>query len=241
MAVVLLVIAACLPAAARAQDPEEKPDAPHAYVRFWNMLPDTPANNLMLLAGEKKGLSIVPPGNVLAGYQATPPGSYTLMVKRLDEKSGALRHLPVVLADQTFITLLATEKNGQPTVELFDDTPDPKVVEAFARITLRQFFPGARVKVSVVGGPSSQTLDYGQTGVLENVPPNGQTSLLLQAVLPTTPPSSRTWHLTGNFAAGRHSTLLLVADSYGRFRPRLAYDALVGPPPDATPAPAPVH
>lgn len=203
------------------------------------MLPDTPTNNLLLLAGDKQELSIVPPGNLYASYLAAPAGSYALVVRRLGETSGALQRFPVALPDQTYITLLAIEKNGQPTVEMSNDTPDPKMVEGYARIVLRQLFPGAQIKVSVVGGPTSPMLGYGETAALENVPPNGQTSINLQAQLPTTPPSARNWTLTGDFSVARHATLLLVADPYGRFRPRLAYD---GPPaPALGPASATAH
>ena len=227
-------------ATVHAQTPAEaKPKPPVAYIRFWNMLPKTPANNLMLLAGEKDALSSIPPSNIFADYIAAPAGSYTLVVRRLSEETGAIQRLPVALPDKAFITLLAIEKNGQPTVEAYNDTPDPKVVESSARITLRQFFPGAHVKVSVVGGPTSQTLDYGQTATLENVPPNGQTSIVLQAALPTTPPSTRNWTLTADFSVARHATLLLVADSYGRFRPRLAYDGQLGSAPTTLPVAGP--
>ena len=59
--------------------------------------------------------------------------------------------------------------------------------------------------------------------------PHGQIGILPQAVWPTTPPGGRTWHLTADFSVVHRATLLLVADAYGRFRPRLAYDAPVGP------------
>ncbi len=224
---------------AYAQTPSPPPKTPHAYVRFWNMLPDTPANNLTLLAGEKNALAIMPPGNFFAEYMPVPVGNYNLMVRRMSEASGALQTFPATMADRTYITLLATEKNGQPTVQMFNDTPDPKVVEAYARFTMRQFVPGARVKVSVVGGPSSPVINYGETAVLENVPPNKQTNINLQAAMPTTPPTTRNWTLTGDFSAARHATLLLVADSYGRFRPLLAYDGQLGATPDPTPAASP--
>ena len=219
---------------ARAQQSAPATDAKprKAHIRFWNMLPDKPANSLFLLAGDKDSIAGAAPNNVFTSYLPAPSGSYTLVVKRAGQGGVVIQRLPVVLPDEGYITLVASEKNGQPTVEMFNDMPDPKVTELGARLVLRQFFPGAHVKVSVTAGPSSPSVSYGETATLENLPATGSVNILLQAALPTTPPTTKEWPLTADFSTAHHATLLLVADSYGRLRPQLSYD---GPP---HPAPA---
>ena len=150
------------------QAPAAKPRK--AHIRFWNLLPAGPTNDLQLFAGNGESISGAAPNDVYTGYLPAPDGSYVLTVKRVGGKSAVIWRQPVVLPVNGFITLIASEKNGQPTAEMFNDTPDPNVVESTARIVVRQFCPGAHVKVSVAGGPSTQTLEYGDTSTLENIP-----------------------------------------------------------------------
>ena len=232
-ALLTLALAAVPCAALRAQSPTDPasptatPKPAHSYVRFWNMLPRNQANILTLFTGETAPVANLPPANVFSSYLVVPVGSYTMIVRKFGEAGEIIQRFPVSMPAGSFITMIATEKDGKPTVEMFNDTPDPKVVETSGQIVLRQFVPGAHVTASIPGGPATtKALDYGETAVLKNVPISGPVQINLQAGLPTTPPTTRSWSLSGNFSTAHHATLLLVADSYGRFRPTLTMDAV---------------
>ena len=212
------------------------------FIRFWNMLPSKPTNNLVLLAGDKNPITGSGPTNIYADYMPAPTGSYTLVVKRAGtEPAEILQKLPVVLPEGGFITVLVSEKGGHPVVEMFNDTPDPKAPDPTPRVVLRQFFAGAQVKINVNGGPSSLPVEDGGTATVEVPLSSGPVSINVQATLPTTPPSTKTVTVAADFSVARRATLLIIMDSYGRVRPQLCYDGHVNSlsPPVATPTPKP--
>ena len=105
------------------------------------MLPEKITNNLLVLANDKP-LFGAAPFDLYNDYVPSPVGSYSLVVKRSSDEGVVLQKIPVALQDNEYITLLATEKNGQATVESINDTPDPKVVDLTARLIVRSFFSG---------------------------------------------------------------------------------------------------
>lgn len=208
----------------RAQQPTSTSQPPKAFVRFWNMLPNKPTNNLVLSAGDNQAITAAVPNNISAEYLPTPIGSYSMVVKRTDSQGTLLQKVPVVLPEKGFISVLVIERNGQPAVEVINDTVVSGAESLGPQLVLRQFFPGAKISVSVNGGAPSQVVGYEEAATLVNVPASKTVNIVIQAVLPTTPPSTRTWPLTGDFSTARRATLLVVADTYGRLRPQLCYD-----------------
>ncbi len=206
------------------------------YVRFWNMLAGKAAPTLQLLSAEDKLLTTAPPNNSGSNYVGIPPGSYTFIVRKPGDAVNPLKKLPVILRGNTYITFLAQEKNGQPTVDLIDDTLDPKKADGPSRLVVRQFIPSARVIVSTREGVASQEVGFGETATLENLP-NRVLFLTMKAV--GLGPELKMWNTEADFTAARHATLLIINDSYGRFRPRLSYDGQAGSIPDPTPTPSP--
>ena len=226
-----------LPAlAAQAQQPSPSPSPrpAQAYVRFWNMLPGKDAPPLQLLSGENKLLTTAVGANYAAGYTPITPGTYTFEVRRAGDAANPLKKQPVILRGDTYITYLVSQKNGQPAVELIDDTLDPKNADGPSRLVIRQFIPGAQVTIMTKDGNTSQAIGYGESTSLESLPNRAGVMTLKATGLG---PEPSTWNIEPDFTTARHATVLVVADPYGRFRPRLTYDgqANITPPPRHAP------
>lgn len=212
----------------RAQQPAPGKE-PKAYIRFWNMLPINPANSLLVFAGDKP-LFGASPFDLYTDYNSSPVGSYNLVVKRTAENSPILQKLPVVLQDKAFVTLVASEKNGQATIEILNDTPDPKVTELAAQLVVRSYYTGGTVSVGVTGGQPAQPVASGGTVTLDNLPMTAGVNLIVQVSGATPPPAARTWNLSADFSVTHHATLLLVPDHYGRMLPKLFYNGRLAHP-----------
>lgn len=219
------------PAAAANQTP-----APAGYVRFWNMLTAKGSPSLQLLSSETSLLTVAAPSNSGSNYVSLPPATYTFIVRKVGDTVNPLKKVAVVLRVGTYITFLVSEKGGQPTVELLDDTQDPKKADAPSRLVVRQFMPAAKVTVATREGATSQEVGFGETTTLENLP-NRNVFLTMKAT--GLGPEVAVWHTDADFSTSRHATLLIVGDAYGRFRPRLSYDGQSSAVADPTPPPSP--
>ena len=192
---------------------------PQAYVRFWNMLPNPPPTLLELLSGDTS-LTTAAACNFYATYFTVQPGAYTFTVRKMNDKNGAIKRLPVNLLADTYITLLAYSKNGQADVEMTNDTIDPKAAPS-GQLVIRQLFPNAKVTVFLGGTAASGPLGYGETFTIPNLP-MGMNALSVQAAIPGQ--SIKPWSTQMDLSQDHHNTLLIFSDSYGRYRPRLAVD-----------------
>ena len=193
--------------------------------------------------------------NTMADYNELPPGRYALQVFRAGDRQTVVKNLDVPLRDGTYVTVLArqpaSESMGTPapsptvsttpspvaspasapiTVELIDDTP-PDPVKADNRLTIYQFVPGARVIVSTASKQVTNALSYGESQTLSGLP-TPLSPLVARASLKT---GTGTWNSETDFTSNWRSSLLLVYDGYGRFRPRMTSDG----PPKPTPTPKP--
>ena len=211
--------------AQQAQTPKEKP----AYIRFWNMLPLVPTNNLLLVAGEETLFGSAPL-DLYSDYCAVPVSSSNLIIKRLGEKQEPLQKVPLTLHDGSFITLLATDKGGQVNIQVVDDTPNPNATDVVASMVVRSFCSGSRVTVAVKGGQAPQTIPDNSVVVLDNLPMTAGLTVTVQATMPTMPSSTKSWDLLADFSVTHHATLLLVPDRDGRVKPRLVYNGYVANP-----------
>ena len=231
--------ALCLtPSAGHGQQasPSPSPKPALGYIRLWNMLPGKTAPSIQLLSGEDKVLTTASAYNYNAGYASVPPGTYTFVVRRAGDTANPLKKIPVLLRGDTSITFLVSEKNGQPAVDLLDDTLDPKKLDIPSQLMVRQFMPGARVTVATREGAACKEIGYGESARIDNLP-NRSAFLTMKAT--GLGPEPKTWTTEADLATARRATLLVVPDPYGRFRPRLAYDGQNGAVLDAALAPAP--
>ena len=211
---------ATTPAQTPTPSPSPTPKPPRAYVRFWNMLPSQPPVTLELLY-TNRSISTAASCNFYAGYFPVLPGAFEFTVRRANDQNGSIKRVSVNLKANDFVTILVSNKDGQPNVELVNDTVDPKAPNP-NRLVLRQLFPNAKVTAFLGTTPASGALGYGETIALDNLAA-AQSNLTVQAVIPGQ--GVKSWSMPLDLTQAHHSTLLIFPDPYGRFRPRLAADA----------------
>ncbi|MEO5720643.1 MAG: hypothetical protein ABIR71_04125 [Chthoniobacterales bacterium] len=191
------------------------------YLRFWNMLPPQNGDFELCKAGAPES-----EGNLLSGtayryssYAEFPSTRYRLVVFKKGDRTTPLKTFDVDLRPNTFFTVLVSPQGGAINVELLNDTLDPKAESG--TLTVRNYFPGLTVAVLSETRKVVDALPYGNTNSVNGFPLS-RVPLTLQTRLPNgTPAESGT---EADFRASKRATLLIIPDSYGRFRPRVAID-----------------
>ena len=167
---------------AYAQTPAQKPLGRPAFIRFWNMLPDGEHDNLQVYLADGKLLTATSGGDASVSYIPVLPGTFMFSVRRVGEVNKDVKTSPVQLLADSFVTLLATSKNGQISLDVLNETIDPKKDDGTGRLIVRQFSVGAHVLVSI-GQLPPKALNYGEIAVFSGLPA-GQVPLVVQATLP---------------------------------------------------------
>lgn len=207
------------------------PKPKEGHIRFWNLIPPPTAPTLDLVltttGSEGRPLTSATPMNLYANYTGLPPGRYTLRVFRAGDRQNALKSFDLPLRDKSYFSLLATaQPDGQPGIELLDDTPDPTKTPN-NRLTVRQFSPDTAVVITAAGRYRTDSLAFQKIQTLEDLP-DGVVPLNMRATK-TGAASVKTWDTQADFRASHHYTLFVVNDLYGRIRARVAVD---GPSPE---------
>ena len=147
-------------------------------------------------------------------------------------RRGAARLFNLNVQPGTYFTILVSEKDGQPAIEVIHDTPErekltatpaagsnPPPKEPPTALVVRQFIPDARITVATDrGNRTTGELSYRQTETLEDLPA-GLTKLNIKATF--TDRHVETSYVEADLTRERHATLLLMRDLYDRFRPRV--------------------
>ncbi len=192
-----------------------------AFVRVWNMMAGKDATPLQLFVTDDKPMLTAVPLSYGSGYTALPPGTYNFTIRKSSDAANPLKKQSLVMRANVYVTYLVTDKGGQPTVELIDDTQDPKKLNEPSQLVIRVFMPGAKVTVTTREGATSPEVGYAESGKFENLP---NRSLFLTMKANGLGPDVKSWNNEADFASYRRATLLVIGDPYGRFRPRLIYD-----------------
>ena len=200
--------------------PAQKPTPTPArgYIRFWNMLP--PASGKFDLrkigaASAAATLSSNATSYRASNYTALAPGSYRLGVYKASDDKSPLKVFDVNLMPNIFFTVLVSPGK----IDLVNDTVDPKATTGTA--TVRNFFPDATVTVSSGAGVLASALPYGQSYTATALPLT-RSVLTMSGHLPTGTPVQASVEI--DFAPSKRATVLIIPDSYGRFRPRITVD-----------------
>jgi hypothetical protein len=197
------------------------PTPPVGYIRFWDMLP--PANGAFELrkAGVPPSEATLLNGTPLqySSYTEFPAGKYKLAVFKKGERNTPLKLLDLDVRQESFFTILITPKGGVQTVEMTEDTLDPKATSGV--LTIRNFFPGSIVGASIKGTKLGSPLPYGESYVAAGLP-TGRVSVGLSVRLPTGDPIET--GIEPDFKVSKRATLLIIPDSYGRLSPIITFD-----------------
>jgi hypothetical protein len=209
------VVLTAIGTVAKAQ-PIPTPTPKAGYVRFWDMLPaaDGSFEVRKVSAAASEGSLLSGRAYQYSSYVDFPIGKYRLGVFRKGQDA-PLKMFDVDLKQDTFFTILISPKS----IDMFDDTIDPKSTSGV--LTVRNFFPG--ISVSVLSGSKSivGALQSGQSYQATGFP-LGLTTVSVQVKLPNGKPGRS--DLDIDFKECSRATLLVIPDSYGRFRPRVTFD-----------------
>lgn len=191
------------------------------YLRFWNMLP--PANGAFELCKADAGES---GGNLLSGsayqyssYAEFPAARYRLAVFKKGDRKTPVKIIDVDLRPDTFFTILVAPKGSVVDVEVVEDTNDPKATAG--TLVIRNYFTGLTVAVSSETQTFVDALAYGQSTAVTSLPLT-RLPLTLRTRLPNGTPAES--GAEADLKASKRGTLLIIPDSYGRFRPRVTID-----------------
>ncbi|HSH37483.1 MAG TPA: hypothetical protein VK993_01750 [Chthoniobacterales bacterium] len=158
------------------------------------------------------------PGNY-SSYLDVPPVKQRVAMFKRGDRSTPFGLFDLPFEPDRFLTVLVHGDPRRPKVELVDDT----TIAADAPGVLRvwNFFPGATVNVSA-SQQSSGSVPYNGYAVISGLP-RSTISAKLEGKLPNNTPVQAEVEL-GFGASAQRATLLILPDSYGRFRPRVAID-----------------
>jgi hypothetical protein len=170
------------------------------------------------------------PDNFIAGYVKLPIGHYNLKLVRRDAPNAVVQMVEVTMRGDESLTVLASAPDRRLKVEILDETYSIDTAET-GRLTIRHFFPGVRVVVSVGSEKNSHELGFGDIEVLDGLPLQSFT-VKTTGRLPNGKLES--WSTEVNFKELRHTALLIIPDPHGRFRPRAAADGIAAPPQPAS-------
>lgn len=192
------------------------------YIRFWDMIPAQNGDfQLSKVSGGENG-----GGSLLSGtayrytsYAEFPAMSYHLGVFKKTNPKTPMKVFDINLLPATFYTVLVTPLNGTINVEVINDSIDPKA--STGRLTIRNYFPALTVSVSAGDQKVTDGLAYGRSYSTTGFPLS-RVPLKLRTTLPTGTPAES--DVEADFTASKHWTLLVIPDSYGRFRPRITAD-----------------
>jgi hypothetical protein len=186
------------------------------YIRFWDMLPANNGSFEVCKASETSGASLLNgTAYQYSSYVEFPVARYRLVVFRKGDRNTPLKSFDIDLKADTYFTIIVSPQS----IDAFDDTNDPKATTG--SLTIRNYFPGLTVSVSSDTQTIAAAVAYGQSTVapgfqLKRVP------LVLRTKLPNGTPAEST--AEADFTASRRASLLIIPDSYGRFRPRVTID-----------------
>ncbi len=211
----VLVLFVCVAAVfAQSQTPVSKV----GYLRFWNMLPPSCGKFDLVKIGaapEQSALLSRATSYRYSSYTELPVGRYQLAVFKTGDHRTPLRTFVVDVQPDTFFTILVSPRG----VEFMNDTNDPKATTG--TLIIRNFFPGLVVSVQSRTNKIVTALSYGQS-VSAAGQPHARLPLTLRTELPNG--TAAQCSVEADLRVSQRATLLIIPDSYGRFRPRVTVD-----------------
>jgi hypothetical protein len=191
------------------------------YLRFLDMLPSANGAFELCKAGAAESGANLLGGSAYqySSYAEFPVGKYHLSVFKKGDRKTPIKTFDIDLRQDSFFTVLLGPRAGVIDVEVMDDTNDPK--SASGTLVVRNYFMGLTVSVSSDTQKLIEALQYGQSNAVTGLPLK-RIPLTLLTHLPNGTPAESTAEV--DFQASKRATVLIIPDSYGRFRPRVAID-----------------
>ena len=122
----------------------------------------------------------------------------------------------------TIIARPSDTGGSEPVVEVVNDTPDPDA-PIVNELRIYQISPDVKAIITANRSFKSDPLLYGGTQVIKDLPK----SAVPVSISIITKAGTGNWNAEADFRHNSHATLVVLADVYGRIRPRVTSD---GPP-----------
>lgn len=216
------LLVSILPGVALGAQETPKPTPAPGYVRFWNMLPAASGPMDLRRAGASAADAALfgkVPSCRYDSYLDLTPGQYHLAVTKTAAPGSPLKLLDIDLKANSYFTVLVSPTSQGPDVQAINDTNDPKAKSA--TLTVRNYFAGLTVDVFNGMQPIINALSYGQSYSVNGLPLE-RLELILRTKLPNGVAAES--GAEADFKKAKRATLLIIPDSYNRFRPRVALD-----------------
>ena len=190
-------------------------------LRFWDMLPPGNGSFEVRKAGAPESEQNLLSGSAYeySSYVEFVGEKYQLAVFKKGDRKNPLKLINIDLKPDTFFTIIVSPKGGVVTVEVFDDTTDPKATAG--TLTIRNYFSGSTVAVTSVNQNWLTPFHMGKAKRLPVFPWNEWRLPSAQKLPNGTVAESGA---EADFKASSRATVLVIPDSYGRFRPRVTID-----------------
>jgi hypothetical protein len=151
-----------------------------------------------------------------------PAGRTRFAVFKQSDANTPLRNLDVDLKPNTFFTILVGPRAGSSdNIEVIDDTITPDTPAG--AVVIRNFFPGVRVSVAAGSRTLADNVGYGESRAIPGLGAAAVQLTLRTNLLDGTPSESGA---ELEFRRSPRATLLIIPDTYGRFRPRVTSDGV---------------
>jgi hypothetical protein len=154
-----------------------------------------------------------------SSYTELPVGRYQFAVYKSGDRTTPLKNLTIDIRPNTYFTVVVSPQGSALSVELVNDTNDPEASQAI--LIVRNYFPGLTVGVSTGSQTIIDALGYGQSQLKAGLPLERIPLTLRTKLSNGTPAESGA---EADFKAAKRATVLIIPDSYGRFRPRVTVD-----------------
>jgi hypothetical protein len=207
-----LIFSALVATLANAQ-PAASPPPKVGYIRFWDMLPAKNGSFEVRKATSSKSEPTMLLANAYhySGYGEYPAGRYQLGVfKRGGDQP--LKLFNVDLKPDSYFTILLSPQS----IDMFEDTINPRTTTG--TLIIRNYFSGTTVSASSGAQKFFDALPYGQSYTIGDLPLS-RLSVVVRTHLPGGHAAQAAAEV--NFKEWKRATLLVVPDSYGRFRVRV--------------------
>jgi len=165
--------------------------------------------------------SIAKRGASFTEYASCPSGSAMVRVSDRRDASAPPFTFPLQLEPGAFVTLILRESKGVPDLQVVNDSA-VGLEEGSAELTVRNFAPTLE-RIHVQSGDEFSVHFRAKDGCLSL---RGLDRKLFQLDTTATAEDGKQskWTTEVNFSKVRKATLLILADSYGRIRPRVVID-----------------
>ncbi|MBA3350972.1 MAG: hypothetical protein H0U23_00855 [Blastocatellia bacterium] len=150
-----------------------------------------------------------------SSYFPLPIGQYRIGIFKANDDKVPLRVFDLPLQPDAFFTVLMSPGK----IDLVNDTLNPKVTTG--TILIRNYFPKVTIAVSAGAKRLNPALPYGQSFEASGLPLSS-TSLSFAAALADGKKAEAGVDI--DLKENKRATVLIIPDSYGRFRARVTFD-----------------